>query len=95
MSATDCKRKDTNAHFTETNANYKQAIKMAKLDIVTQIMAWEGGEMSDDATIDFFAELVANGMAWTLQGCYGRTAVALIDAGYISRQGKVLKYTGE
>jgi len=68
---------------------------MAKLDIVTQIMAWEGGEMSDDATIDFFAELVANGMAWTLQGCYGRTAVALIDAGYISRQGKVLKYTGE
>lgn len=53
-----------------------------KFDVVGAIMDYEGGEMSDDDTIVFFQHLIDTGMAWTLQGHYGRTAKALIDAGY-------------
>ena len=51
---------------------------------VNKIMRYESGEMDLDETIDFFQELVDTGMAWTLQGSYGRTAQALIEYGYIT-----------
>jgi hypothetical protein len=59
--------------------------------IVDKIIAYEGGELSDNEVLELFAELIKNGMAWTLQGCYGRTAEALIKGGYISIKGKILK----
>jgi hypothetical protein len=62
--------------------------------LVDKIIAYEGGELSDNDTIELFAELVKNGMAWSLQGCYGRTAKALIDNGYISDKGEILKEIG-
>lgn len=66
------------------------------VDIVGKIIAYESGEMNDHDIVEFFGELVANGMAWTLQGHYGRTASALIEAGYIeAKTGKVLKYPEE
>ena len=51
-------------------------------DMVDKIIAYEGGEMSDEDTIIFFQELIDNGMAWSFQGSYGRMATALIDAGH-------------
>lgn len=51
-------------------------------DIVSDIISYEGGEMSDDEMVEFFQKLIDNGMCWTLQGSYGRTAKALIDAGW-------------
>lgn len=51
------------------------------MDLVDKIMAYEAGEMSDQEEIKFFQELIDSGQAWTLQGHYGRTARALIDAG--------------
>ena len=50
---------------------------------IDQILAFENGEMSEDEIIRFFQELVDTGLAWKLQGFYGRTAHALIDRKYI------------
>jgi len=51
-------------------------------DLVSKIMAWENGEMELEEEAEFFQELIDNGMAWTLQGMYGRQAARLIEAGY-------------
>lgn len=51
-------------------------------DLVTQIIKYEQGEMDEDEWIAFFQQLIDNGMAWSLQGHYGRTAHSLIEAGY-------------
>lgn len=60
-------------------------------DLVSKIMAWESGEMTAKQTVRFFGQLVKSGMAWRLQGMYGRTAESLIHQGYISRSGDVNK----
>ena len=52
------------------------------LDIVDKIIAYEDGEMSEEEIIEFFQELINSGVAWKLQGSYGRTAKALIEQGY-------------
>ena len=52
------------------------------------IMAYENGEMSEPEIIDFFQYLVDTGMAWQLQGHYGRTATALIETGAINAESK-------
>ena len=49
------------------------------------IIAYEQGELDDDAVIDLFQRLVDNGLAWQLQGSYGRQAMHLIEAGLVSR----------
>jgi hypothetical protein len=51
-------------------------------DQVGRIMAYEQGDLSDEDTITLYQELIDSGLAWRLQGHYGRTAKALIDAGY-------------
>jgi hypothetical protein len=57
---------------------------MAGFDVVGNIMAFEDGELDDDEVIALFQHLVTTGMAWQLQGSYGRTAVALIEAGLVT-----------
>lgn len=61
-------------------------------DTVGAIMDHENGTLSANETLDLFAELVRSGMAWTLQGSYGRTATGLIKAGWIDDKGAVLTY---
>jgi hypothetical protein len=53
------------------------------MDIVSQITAYEMGELDDIQAVELFQELVNSGMAWQLQGSYGRTAMGLIDAGLV------------
>lgn len=53
-----------------------------KYDAVGAIMAFEDGELSEEATVEFFQHLIDTGMAWNLQGSYGRMAKALIEAGH-------------
>jgi len=54
------------------------------LDIVVAIIGYESGTLTGEDEIKLFAELIRTGMAWTLQGCYGRTARHLIEEGVIS-----------
>ena len=56
---------------------------------VDMIMAFESGELSDKKTLELFAELIKSGLAWQLQGCYGRSAKRLIEAGYITKNGDI------
>ena len=53
------------------------------LDLTSDIIAYEQGELDYPETLAFFQALVRTGLAWQLQGSYGRTAQALIDAGAI------------
>jgi hypothetical protein len=54
------------------------------MDIVSQITAYETGELTDTEAVDLFQELVNSGLAWKMQGFYGRTAMGLIDAGLVT-----------
>ena len=51
------------------------------MDTLGFIMEYEEGKLSDEETIDLFQELINTGLAWELQGHYGRVAESLIDAG--------------
>jgi len=61
------------------------------MSLCDKIMKYESGEMSENEALELFSELVKNGMAWTLQGHYGRFANELIQNGYLDRNGKILK----
>jgi hypothetical protein len=50
---------------------------------VDKIMAFESGEMNtEDEVIELFQGLIDTGLAWQLQGSYGRAASLLIEAGH-------------
>lgn len=55
------------------------------MDIAGQIIDFEMGNLSDEETISLFQHLIDTGLAWSLQGSYGRMAHALIEAGYCSQ----------
>lgn len=64
---------------------------MKAYDVTGNIIAYESGELTHTEVIRLFSHLIKNGMAWTLQGCYGRMAVSLIEAGYLSPKGVILQ----
>ena len=57
---------------------------------VTKLMAFEAGELDEDGVLELFSGLVKSGLAWSLQGMYGRAARDLIEGGYLSPEGEVL-----
>jgi len=52
--------------------------------LVSRIVAYEMGELGEDDTVALFQELVDTGIAWRLQGSYGRLARALIEDGLVT-----------
>lgn len=56
-----------------------------KYDLTTAIINYETDQMeTTDEVLELFQYLVDTGMAWSLQGHYGRMATALIEAGHIT-----------
>jgi len=53
---------------------------------IDQIIAYEQGELDDEEIITLFQDLIDSGLAWQLQGHYGRTASALIASGYCTER---------
>lgn len=58
-------------------------------NLLDRIIAYESGELDRDETLAFFQELVDSGLAWRLQGHYGRTADQLLNRGLISEKQEV------
>jgi len=53
------------------------------MDTVGMIMSFEDGDLDEDQVLELFQHLIDTGLAWQLQGNYGRMARHLIDNGYI------------
>ncbi len=51
------------------------------MDIVDAIIDYENGEQDEEESIAMFQEAINSGLAWKLQGSYGRQAMALIESG--------------
>lgn len=55
------------------------------LDLTGAIMDYEEGELDEEETIVLFQHLIDTGLAWQLQGSYGRATAAMIEAGVCHR----------
>lgn len=51
------------------------------LPTVTEIVNYEEGVSTHDETIAMFQKAIDSGLAWRLQGSYGREAMSLIESG--------------
>ena len=61
-----------------------------KKDQLDKMMSWEEGSLSEVEEISLFSGLISTGLAWQLQGCYGRAAQSFIQNNIISQKGKIL-----
>lgn len=50
-------------------------------DMSSAIMAYEDDMLNDDEVVELFQHLIDTGLAWQLQGSYGRMANRLIADG--------------
>ena len=72
----------------ESKENRLEAVEAFNLQ---DLISYEQGELDEQETIGFFQGLVNSGLAWELQGSYGRTAHALLTAGLITLPGVTLQ----
>ncbi|MFH8414383.1 DUF7417 domain-containing protein [Streptomyces collinus] len=61
-------------------------------NIAIDMVSYESGELGPRETVDLFGLLVKSGMAYTLQGSYGRMANELIHKGYLTQDGQVTEF---
>lgn len=78
-------------HPASEGTKGKFGTKVNQGNLVDFIIPHESGELSGNDTLELYSYLVRTGQAWTLQGHYGRTAMSMIESGYLDRSGKILK----
>lgn len=67
--------------FDREAAAYKES---RGFDFVGAIMDYEAGDLEECDVLTLFQYLVDTGLAWQLQGSYGRTAADLIEQGWVT-----------
>ncbi len=60
------------------------------IDMADDIIKYENGELSETETVELFSHLIKTGLAWSLQGFYGRTAQSLIENDILNEDGGIL-----
>lgn len=50
-------------------------------NVIDEIIEYEEDGMDEAAEIDMFQKTINSGLAWKMQGSYGRRAMELIEAG--------------
>lgn len=63
--------------------------KKQLLNLTSEIIAFETGELDAEGVLSLFAALVQNGYAWRLLGSYGYAAKTLIENGIITPEGEI------
>ena len=59
------------------------------MDLMNRVVQYESEDHSLEWVLQLYADLIATGLAWQLQGRYGREAKAMIDEGLITVQGDI------
>jgi hypothetical protein len=59
-------------------------------DHIGAIISYESGDLDNDGVLTLFSYLIRTGLAWSLQGSYGRMAARLIEGGIIARDGAII-----
>lgn len=59
------------------------------MDLYQRVIEYETEDHTLEWIVQLFADLIATGLAWRLQGRYGREAKRYIDNGIINLQGDV------
>ena len=69
---------------------------MDNMDMYTSTMIAEGVEdATEESQLEAWQYLVDTGLAWQLQGWFGRTAMNLIEQGLIQDRGRINKVHDE
>jgi hypothetical protein len=59
------------------------------MGLMNRVIEYQTEDHSLEWSLQFFADLIATGLAWRLEGHIGREAKAYIDNGLISVQGEI------
>ena len=71
--------------------NERNTTRIKEMNLAERVLLYETDQMSEQEMISLFQDLVDTGMAWKLQGHYGRTSMILLDAGVIAPPEDVLR----
>ena len=59
------------------------------MGLMNRVIEYQTEDHSLEWNLQFFADLIATGLAWRLEGHFGREAKAYIENGLVSAQGEI------